>query len=515
MARLRQLNPGNYSGSGKISEEFESVIRYLNAAEFGNKTLAELLDQLFNDAGEWEGPIELRLDTTNGLQYRVGTYTDPEAGWLAVAPVSLLQGPAGTNVGTIEGPLFFNVVHQLSTGGQTVFPYTFDPSTATVMVFRNGLLQRPNPNGAYDADPNTNTITFGAGLNVNDLVTVYSIRSQSVNNFRRSDLVASTGQAVFPFPHTADESLLVFRNGLIQRAGGGFDYIASSQQGTITFTTSLALNELVTVMTVDNQALKRVAGLMLQDGFCNSSGLIRWNKIAVANDEIPQAKVNGLAAGLNSKAKITVSSSTPIGPVNGDFWLDTSQAVPFLKFFHNSQWFLTSPASSVPNFSQADAGKYLRVNGNGVQLEFQNIDFSALVPKTFMGAANGVPTLDSTGKIPATQLPAVASADTIPLFVSGAVANGTYLTKRIYRQRIRIDGLTARLSAGTATIQVSIDGVAVGVTQAVSGTPADVNFGTAIEVDGRTTSKRVEIVVTSQAGAQNLEVGLAIVTLAG
>lgn len=515
MARLRQLNPNNYPGSGKISEEFESLVRYLNAAELGNKTLAELMAQLFDENGEWAGLIEMRLDPTEGLQYRVGEYSTSEDGWVTIADTSELTGPAGSNVGTIEGPLFYNLVNFTATAGQTVFSYSFESSTATVLVFRNGILQKPNPSGAYVADATTDTITFNTGLTVGDLVTVYSIRTQSVTNFRRSDIVSTAGQAVFAFPHTSDEQLVVFRNGILQRNGGAYDYVNTPAQGTVTFTTSLAINELVTIVTVENTALQNVAGLMLQDAFCDTAGNILYSKLAIANDQIPQAKVSGLASGLGAKAKLTVSASTPASPANGDLWLDTSQATPYVKFYYNATWYLTSPASSVPNYSASDATKYLRVNGAGNALEFQPIDFSALVPKSYMGAANGVPTLDSTGKIPATQLPAVSSADTIPAFQSGAVANGTYLAKRLYKQRIRIDGITARLSAGTCTIQLSVDGSTVGVTQAVSTTAVDLTFGTSIEVDGRTTSKRLEVVVTSQSGATNLEVGIAMVTLNG
>ena len=38
--------------------------------------------------------------------------------------------------------------------------------------------------------------------------------------------------------------------------------------------------------------------------------------------------------------------------------------------------------------------------GTGTALGYSDIDFSALVPKTYMGAANGVATLDVSGKLP-------------------------------------------------------------------------------------------------------------------
>ena len=42
MARLRQQHPQNYVSSGNIHTDFENIIRYLNTAEFGDKTIAEL-----------------------------------------------------------------------------------------------------------------------------------------------------------------------------------------------------------------------------------------------------------------------------------------------------------------------------------------------------------------------------------------------------------------------------------------------------------------------------------------
>ena len=67
MARLRQQHPQNYVSSGNIHTDFENIIRYLNTAEFGDKTIAELLSVLFNESGTFQGPIEMRVDTVNGL----------------------------------------------------------------------------------------------------------------------------------------------------------------------------------------------------------------------------------------------------------------------------------------------------------------------------------------------------------------------------------------------------------------------------------------------------------------
>lgn len=511
MARLRQQHPQNYTNSGNISTEFENVVRYINAAELGSKTIGELLAVLFDENGEFDGPIEFRLDAVDGLQYRIGEYENAEDGWITLAALSDIRGPSGQNVGTVEGPFFYNRADSLATAGQTVISYTFDEASSDVVVYINGLLQATS---AYTKNIGANTITMGSPLALNDKITIFTIRSQSVSNFRRTDFTASASQSVFAFVHTADEQLLVWKNGILQRSGGANDYTSSFESDTITFTSPCSAGDKITVMTVENLALQNVAGLMLESEYTDVNGRILYSKLSIADGEITQAKVSGLVAALASASKMTVSDTTPVGPSTGDFWLDTSSAPNKLKFFDGTQWLLTSPESSLPTFNSTQANKYVRVNGSGSALEFGDIDFSTLVPKTFMGAANGVASLDSAGKLPTTQLPEIFSARTIFHTQDGTVTNGTKLIGRLYKEKIRIDGLTAKMGTGTCSIQLSVDGVTVGAVFAVTTTASDQSFGSVIEIDATSASRRLEIVVTSAAGTPaNLEVGLAAVTL--
>ena len=125
MARLRQQHPQNYVSSGNIHTDFENIVRYINAAEFGDKTIGELLAVLFNSEGTFQGPIELRVDNVNGLQYRVGVYAGADDGWIDLIDISSLRGPGGSNVGTVEGPFFFNRQDKLiGTGVATTFTIT-------------------------------------------------------------------------------------------------------------------------------------------------------------------------------------------------------------------------------------------------------------------------------------------------------------------------------------------------------------------------------------------------------
>ena len=128
-----------------------------------------------------------------------------------------------------------------------------------------------------------------------------------------------------------------------------------------------------------------------------------------------------------------------------------------------------------------------------------------------MGAASGVASLDSSAKIPTAQLPTLFATHTFPLF-QGTVSNATFLVKRLWKEVVRIDGLTAIVSTGTCTIQLAVDGSVIGTSQAISNTKADVTFGSSISIDATTSSKRLQVIVTNDSSSANLEVGIAAVS---
>lgn len=144
MARLRQQYPRNYGTSDNISLEFENLIRYLIAGERGNKTFGELMTLLFNADGEVEDIVELRKDSSEGLQYRVGTYaaTDTESGWVTLISNADLRGEKGQDFGEIGAPIIFGRVDFTATASQTTFNYAHD-ETDELLVYVNGALQVP------------------------------------------------------------------------------------------------------------------------------------------------------------------------------------------------------------------------------------------------------------------------------------------------------------------------------------------------------------------------------------
>lgn len=611
MARLRQQHPQNYVNSGNIHTDFENVIRYINAAELGDKTVGELFSILFDEEGVFRGPIQMRVDSSAGLQFRVGMYASEEEGWEDLVDVASLRGPSGSNAGVIEGPFFYNRQDQVITtgiasiavtgggslytnpptvsfsspddsGGTTptatavltagvvtaitvvtpgsgyvqaptitlsnpenssgtqatatatlaaisgtanVLSYNFDTDTETIVVYKNGvLLSELTSTGVseYAKSTSAKTVTIDPviGVALNDKISIFSVRSQSVTNFRRSDISISAATSSIPFVHTAEEKILVWRNGILQEEGGAADYLASAQANTITFLDpqGLAPGDKITVMTVENQALKTVGGLMFEDEYTDANGFIKYSKLAIADNEIAQTKVSSLASSLAGKANLVSQSSSPVGPSTGDLWLDTSLVPAILKFYDGTQWLETSPESSLPTFVQTNANQYVRVNGTGTSLEYGDIDFSALVPKTYMGAANGVATLDTSGKLPNNQLPETFSTISVPFFSvwednAAAIGNKTYFVSRFFKQTIRIDGIAYKLNSGTCTIQLSVDGTVVGSTYNVTSTSQTANLATVIEIDATSTSKRLELVVTNNTSGNSLEVCIAAATV--
>ena len=224
--------------------------------------------------------------------------------------------------------------------------------------------------------------------------------------------------------------------------------------------------------------------------------------------------MSALSTSLAGKANLVSQSNSPTSPVTGDLWLDTSLVPAILKFYDGTQWLETSPESSLPTFIQTNANQYVRVNGTGTALEYGDIAFSAMVPKTYMGAANGVATLDTGGKLPVNQLPETFSTVSIPFFSvwednAATISNKTYFLSRLWKQTIRIDGIAYKLNSGTCTIQLSVDGSPVGNTFSVTNTLNSENLATVIEVDATSASRRLELVVTNNSSGNTLEVAIA------
>lgn len=509
--RLRQVNPQNYRSSENINTEFESVVRYLNAAEYGNKTLSELIGILFNESGEFDGPIEFRFDAEYGLQYRIGEYADESMGWISLAAASELRGEPGLNIGSVAQPIFSQRLDvTLSTANQ-VIPYDFNTGD-NVLVYKNGVL-------LIDTTDYTATATSGAvvgnvtmvGGTAGQKVTIFRVRAGLDTNFTRFDYVTPSFQSNFAANFDEADTVIVYLNGVLQRVGAAYDYILDATNNIVIFNASLAAGNKVSIIVIAQDTNVTLTGVMLEGEYTDAAtGKIPYSKVAVGAAEIGSDRVSGLATLITTAARIYVGSSYVGTPAAGNLWLNTSTNPAKLKFYDGTVWNDTSPETALPTPQAANAGQFVKVNGTGTALIYSGLDLSGYVPTTSKGAANGVASLDATGRLPSSQLPTVIGRSTLYLSKTGALTNTTYGISRQFGLKFRIVGFAARLSTGTCNAQITLNGVASGTVEALSVTPREITLTTPIEVDARTSSIGVGVVITSQSSAADLEVSLAI-----
>ena len=507
MARLKVLYPGNHTSSGNIGADIENIVRYLNSAEIADNTLSELLKKIYDVDGRVRSLLEIRTDSTKGLQYRVGEYISAEEGWVSLATLSEIRGISGSDVGTIGAPLFSARQDISAVQDQTVFNFIHNDEDA-IVVYINGALQAQT---SYANSAASNTVTLSAGAQAGDLVTLYKVQSANDSGYTRQDVEALGAQAVFPFVHSEDQKVLVYRNGVLQRPGGTNDYTQQPANSTITFTSALTAGDLVTFIIVEDTSQVRVSGLMTEDKFTNENGYIPYARLAVADDEIPQSKVSGITSLLSNRGRIFVSSSEPQTPNGGDLWVDTAASPNVLKFYNGTGWLLTSPDTGIPAFGTTNALQFLRVNSTGGGLEFANVDFTSLVPKTYIGAADGVAGLDSTGKLPIAQLPDTFATRSFYFRKEGSIGNGANIITRAFKQNVRIDAIAAKTTSGTCNIQLRINGLNAGAVIPCSWSLTEQNLAASIAIDATTTSREIGFEVTSATGVTDIEVTLAAV----
>jgi hypothetical protein len=518
MARLKVLYPGNHTSSSNIGADIENIVRYVNSAEVGDFTLQELLSVMFDKDGTLVAPIDLRNDAVNGLQYRAGVYTEIEQGWKTIADVADLRGTSGSDVGTIGAPLFSSrqdlVVNSADSSGAianptgtTIFSFLHEDADA-IVVYLNGGLQAVS---SYSSDAAANTVTLAEPTEVTDLVTIYKVQSSNDSGFVREDVDAGASQAVFPFVHTVEQRILAYRNGVLQREGGTNDYTTQPANSTITFTSAMTSGDLITLMIVEDTSQVRVSGLMTEDKFTDENGFVPYSKLSIADAQIPQSKVDGITSLLMNRGRVYVSASPPVSANAGDFWVDTASSPNVLKFYNGTGWLLTSPDTGIPAFTTTNSLNFLRVNSTGGGLEFSNIDFTAVVPKTYIGAADGVAGLDATGRLPIAQLPDTFATRSFFYQSTGTVENGSYVVTRAFKQNVRVDAVAAKTTSGTANIQLKINGINAGDVIPVSSVLTEQNLSASIAIDATTTSREVGFEVTSATGVTDIEVTLAAV----
>lgn len=501
MAGIRQTAAFEYASSDKVQTEFENVIRYLQQAEVGSKTLGEIIEGLTDDNGNLNADISFRVDSAAGLQFKVGETGD----WTTIAPLSDIRGEAGQNVGDIGAPIFNgrqDYVVGTTIDPTTDFAYPDNTTTLqyahtaddTLVVFRNGLLQRDPED--YSTNATTGTVTFVNALTISgnggspETVTVYKIRATAITSFQRVDYVVAGQEFTFSFAMDDTTEIQVYFNGFLLREGGSNDYIRDNNNDTVTLNldpntgnSPTTTGDVISIITVENTANQVVAGLMLEQVFTNAqTGKILFDKLELADGAIAQAKVASLTTDLANKARLVDTTSTittlSTGPTKA-FYLEDVSGAPRLRFkVSETQNIDLNPAIDIPTASASDSGKVLRVAGTGgYELSPLSIVLAGYLTLGQKGIADGVAGLDSTAKVPLAQLPSFEILQQYPLMImdetiSSPAASTSYRIKRISGARVRLKQIWAYVDTGTLDLDILVGGVSQNLSIAVTSTEA-------------------------------------------
>lgn len=507
MARIKQLYPSRYASTEATSAEFENIIRYLRSGELGNRTIAELLRQLFNSEGNLDIGLELRFDPAEGLQYRLGG-EDQE--WIDIIEPEKLRGDSGEYVGEIGDALMFNRADYVGDGVSTVFNYSFSESDADTLLYRNGLLQSPN---AYTLNEIDNTITIYPAIGEDENITVFQIRKSELNGYSRTEIIATQNQYIIPFKFNTEDQLFIYRNGILYKEGENDDYVLNAGTSTITFLTPMASGDLVTILRLQGGGLRAVGGLLMEDQYC-FNGKILYDKILVENEEISPDKVQGLEDLMDKSKQVFVQDTTPVDTdeteINaGDLWIQTGTPRSVLYFYDGLRWVSTAPDGSIPSITKGDELRYLRVNSAGSALEFAAIDLSSCVKKDDVGNPNGVASLDENGQISSDLIKEYYGYCPINYRTDSAIVKDGVLTLGyIANVQAYLDRMTISLDVGTASVQLYVGDVAVGAVTDISTTDFTQTW-VAKRFDGKTIPKKITLEVTAASSdAKGLTVNL-------
>jgi|DEB0MinimDraft_10_1074344.scaffolds.fasta_scaffold00835_4 hypothetical protein len=561
MSRLRQLRAYEYGSSSAIQTEFESIVRYLQSAEVGGQTLSETINKITDDNGNLQSNVELRNDATNGIQYRVGEYTDAEAGWTTIISAADLRGPSGVAVGEIGAPIFnsrvdYTVVTTLSDpvdnteilAGGTVFNYSHLESDE-LLVYKNGILLTPTVDYTSDHNGNsgTGTVTLTSAFATadptitTDNFTIYKVRSTAITNFRRLDATNDTGAdlSFVSFDLSDSTQILVYVSGILYREPD--DYARDPINDRVVFTANQYIPQGAnySIITVEDADVQTVTGIMMESAYTDiTTGLIQFNKLGISDGAITQPKVQNLQTDLAARAKLftTTPSAADLasGIVDDAFYKRTVNNATEVVYYDGTSSIVLNPSTSLPTASDTDVNKVVTVDSAGSYV-LSLVDLSGVVENTDKNAANGVAALDDNAKIVKDQyamsgdnslLSRFSGSPHIEFFydpqqgsdppTSAIIQLGDYRVERFYGQNFKITGLEIRCSGGSGNIRLKKSGAVVGDTHTVdiAADPSGAGLGVRrvslgsgfIGMDSRVNSILLEVEVTLSTNLTALEV---------
>ena len=180
-----------------------------------------MLGKIFDADGNWSGPVEFRKDSSAGIQYRIGTYSDASLGWQTLVTLDEIRGAAGQQSSEIGAPIFYARQDSAATSGQTEFDYAF-VSTDELLVYVNGVLQQEGALNDYTksttgGSTSNGSVTFNSAVTAGQVVSIFKVRATSITGYTRSDTVTTATQINFPFTFDVNTKLQVYKNGILQK----------------------------------------------------------------------------------------------------------------------------------------------------------------------------------------------------------------------------------------------------------------------------------------------------------
>ncbi|MCL6597929.1 MAG: H-type lectin domain-containing protein [Alicyclobacillus macrosporangiidus] len=142
-------------------------------------------------------------------------------------------------------------------------------------------------------------------------------------------------------------------------------------------------------------------------------GLTLWD----GNDSVNRQAFNDNWTKIDEAAQknITQSSTPPSNPADQDLWIDTSTTPNRLKRYvaASSSWQVigvvtASDVGAVPASEVGQPGGVASLDSTG-KVPSSQLPPMNYIPTSAAGAPNGVATLDGTGKVPVSQMPTVAA----------------------------------------------------------------------------------------------------------
>ena len=557
MSRLRQLRAYEYGSSTAIQTEFESIVRYLQSAEVAGQTLSETISKLTDDDGNLQSNVQFRNNASDGIQYRVGEYTNAEEGWTTLVSTADIRGPAGTVIGEIGAPIFnsrvdYTAVTQASDPvdnteivvGTDTFNYSHLESDE-LLVYRNGFLLQEG--GDYTIDHNgnggTGTVTLttahltpGSGIGpitTIDNFTIYKVRSTAITNFRRLDATNDTGADLnfVSFDLSDSTQILVYVGGVLYREPD--DYSRDPINDRVVFTANQHIGTGVnySIITVENADVQTVTGIMMESAYTDlTTGLIQYNKLDIDDGVITQPKVQNLTTDLAARAKLftTTPSASDLasGVVDDAFYKRIVNNATEIVYYDGTNSIVLNPSTSLPTASSSDANKFVTVDQSG-GYTLDTVDLSGVVDTDQKGSSNGVANLDGAGKIVFARYDFSGSNNILNGFKGGPhieflldpqsgdnsapISDGIYRVERFYGQNFKIVGMELRCASGSCNVQLQKAGAPVGsaysvdITSNLGVTQVDLGAGY-LGMDARASSVLLDVIVSAATNCTALEV---------